>query len=95
MNKLNNLVYKLIKQKPWLANDDAALVAAVWRKQGWDDSVSLEDNIAKVSRSESITRRRRELHEKGLIKYSDKAFESRHKAFLNERDSHSNFKVSV
>lgn len=75
-----------IRQNPGIQNDDARLVAAVWRRKGWDDGVSLEDNIRRMPRSESITRRRRELHDKGLITYSPTANRRREEAFRNERD---------
>lgn len=89
LNKKQRLVYEVIQSKPWVVNDDADLVAAVWRKEGWDDGVSLEDNIKRVSRSETITRRRRELHNMGLIKYSEGAMEEREEAFRNELYAHS------
>jgi len=90
MNKLQKLVYKVIQENPGVQDDDARLIAAVWRECGWDDGVSLEDNIAYMPRSESITRRRRELHERGLITYSKDADLSRYDAFISERDMHSN-----
>jgi hypothetical protein len=88
MNKLQKLVYETIQLNPGVENDDAALVAAVWRRQGWDDGVTLEDNIRRVARAESITRRRRELHVMGLIEYSEAADKDRTQAFVNERDRH-------
>lgn len=85
-NKMQQLVLAAIRRNPGVENDDAALIAAVWRIKGWDDGVSLEDNIRRMPRPESITRRRRELHNMGLITYSDEANESRTEAFINERD---------
>ena len=93
LNKLQALVYSVIQAKPGVQNDDARLISAVWRKQGWDDGVSLEDNIVRVTRSESITRRRRELHVMGLIEYSTEADQERREAFINERDGHSTYQA--
>lgn len=90
MNKLQKLVYKVIQEHPGVQDDDARLIAAVWRECGWDDGVALEDNIAYMPRPESITRRRRELHEKGLITYSKDADMTRYEVFVSERDMHSN-----
>lgn len=92
LSKLQTIVYEAIKAQPGVQNDDAKLVAAVWRRQKWDDGVALEDNIARVARAESITRRRRELHVMGLIEYSDAAQDERMDAFKNERDRQSNFR---
>ena len=79
----------MIVANPGVQNDDASLVSAVWRTEGWLDSGSLEDNLKRVTRSETITRRRRELHNMGLVTYSEKADKTRMVAFKNERDMHS------
>lgn len=91
LSKLQNDVYKVIKSNPGVQNDDAALVAAVWREKGWIDNRPLEDNIRVMPRSESITRRRRELHQMGLISYSQEADKTREEAFKNERELHGGF----
>lgn len=91
LNRMQRVVYEVIKAFPGIQNDDAALVAAVWRHSGWTDSIPLEENIKKVARAETITRRRRELHSMGLIGYSNEADKMREEAFINERDRHSSF----
>lgn len=88
LNKMQQLVLGVIRKTPGSENDDAALIAAVWRQKGWDDKRTLEENIRRMPRPESITRRRRELHEKGLIHYSKDAMEMREEAFRNERELH-------
>lgn len=89
LSKMQRIVYQVIQANPGVQNNDAQLVAAVWRHLGWSDTAPLEENITKVARAETITRRRRELHEKGLITYSDEANKEREEAFRNERDAHS------
>lgn len=89
LNRKMKLVYDVIQLNPGVQNNDADLVAAVWRHEGWDDRLSLENNIARVTRSETITRRRRQLHETGLITYSKDALGTRKEAFTNERHAHS------
>jgi hypothetical protein len=91
ISKKEALVYRVIQNNPGVQNNDADLIAAVWRAENWDDNDTLENNIAKVTRSETITRRRRQLHEKGLIKYSKEAMQEREEAFINERDNASDF----
>lgn len=83
------LVYDAIKEYPEAANDDAILLAAVWHKEGWHQPLDLEDNLKRVSRPETLSRRRRELFNLGLIEYSPKAMKSRMDAFKNERERHS------
>jgi len=95
LSKLQRLVYKVIQDNPGVQNDDAKLVAAVWRTEGWNDSRSLEDNIKRVTRSESITRRRRELHEAGLITYSGEAMKARTEAYKKEQNAHSYHEETV
>lgn len=94
LTKQQQIVLDTIKLFPGVQNNDAKLIAAVWRRQKWDDVISLEDNIDRVMRPESITRRRRELHVMGLIEYSQEADKERTEAFINERDSHSSYNAS-
>lgn len=89
ITKLQRIVLSAIKENPGIQNNDAELVAAVWRIEGWSDGRSLEDNIKRVSRGESITRRRRELNVMGLINYSEEAQSTRMDAFLKEQNKHS------
>lgn len=89
ISKKQKLVYDVIKLNPGVQNNDAQLIAAVWRYEGWNDSISLEDNIRRVTRPGTITRRRRDLHDLGLITYSKDADKTRYDAFKNERNEHS------
>lgn len=86
LNRLQRLVFNVIRANPGVENNEAALTAAVWRVQGWSEFNSLEENLARVSNPETISRRRRELHQKGLITYSKEALTMREEAFRNERD---------
>jgi len=87
LSKMQQMVYDVIKENPGVQNNDAKLVAAVWRKYGWSDHAPLEENINRVARSETITRRRRELHEMGFITYSKEADETREHAYLKEKNN--------
>lgn len=79
------LVLDAINRCPEAANNDALLLEQVWREEGWLDNHSLYDNLCRVTRPETISRRRRELFNMGLIKYSAKADSDRMEAFKNER----------
>ena len=95
LNKIQRLVYKVIQDNPGCQNDDADLIAAVWRYEGWSDNRGLEQNIAGVTRSETITRRRRELFNMGLIEYSPEALKSRTEAFKKEVNTHSSHEQKI
>jgi len=82
------LVLKVIEANPGVQNNDADLIAAVWRYENWNDNRSLEENISRVTRSETITRRRRELFNLGLIEYSNPAQKARMEAMRAEQEAH-------
>lgn len=80
------MVYEIIKNYPEAANNDAILLEQVWLKEGWDETKSLYWNLSKVTKPETISRRRRELAVMGLITYSKDATKRREEAFNNERE---------
>jgi hypothetical protein len=89
LTKKQRMVYNVIKANDGVQNNDAKLVAAVWRHEGWSDSISLEENLRNVTNSETITRCRRYLHERGYITYSREADAKRMEAFKECRDKYS------
>lgn len=91
LNKKQALVYKVIQLNPGVQNSDNDLIAAVWRYEGWNDQLSLEENLRRVTRPETITRRRRDLHTMGLIEYSKEADKQRMEAFESEREASSDY----
>lgn len=93
ITKKQKLVLRAIKEYPGCENDDAMLIAAVWKLEGWDDTRGLLENIRRVTRPETITRRRRELANMGLINYSDKRTKEIAEAAHNELEAHSNYKA--
>lgn len=81
----HDMIYNVYLKNKELVNDDADMFAAICEPL-WDNSLSLRDNLRRLPRSETLTRRRRELHEAGLITYSPKAMKTRTEAFKKERD---------
>lgn len=81
----HDMIYNVYLKNKELVNDDADMFAAICEPL-WDNSLSLRDNLRRLPRSETLTRRRRELHEAGLITYSPKAMKTRTEAFKSERD---------
>jgi hypothetical protein len=84
-------VIAVIKEFPEAANNDSILLEKYWLKEGWDESKSLYWNLSRVTRPETVSRRRREAFNLGLIEYSPEAFKARKKAYERERDVHSYF----
>ena len=68
-----------------VADDDALLLAEVWKAFGWDKSKSLLQNLRNMPSPETITRTRRKLITEGLIKPSMSATERRYKSFKQAR----------
>jgi len=72
LGKIQRRVLQVITFYPEAANDDAALLSNYWLMyDGWDDSKSLYWNLSRSTRPETITRRKRELYNLGLIEYSE------------------------
>lgn len=87
INAKQKNVLQIITKYPNAANDEPLLLVKYWEEiDGWDNSHDLHWNLQRVTRPETITRRRRELHNMGLIGYSKEAEEQRTEAFINERD---------
>ena len=79
------------KRCPAAANDEALLLEQVWIYEGWSQSRSLYDNLCRVTRPETISRRKRELHNMGLIKYSEERETEIMSAYKNEVNMHSHY----
>jgi len=87
LGKIQQRVLTVINQHPDAANDDAVLLANYWiMYDQWDESKSLYWNLTKATRPETITRRKRELFNLGLIEYSQERQKVVMEAFKNERD---------
>ena len=87
LTKIQNKVLYIIKMWPESANDDAALLSNYWNFwDGWQEDKSLYWNLSRVTRPETISRRKRELYNLGLIKYSEERQKVVMEAFKNERD---------
>ena len=86
LNKIQKNVLSVIREHPEAANNDSTLIALYWRKFcDWSDSRTLEENIEKSTRPETITRRRRELFNMGLISYTEDVYKTREEAYANEK----------
>lgn len=95
ITKKQKLVLAAIEKNPAAVEDDALLIATVWKMEGFSPNRDLYDNLRRLTRAETITRRRRELYNMGLIEYSAEAQMKRMNAFKNERDMHSDYTPAV
>jgi len=87
LSKKQKSVLEVIQRNPGAADDDAILLERYWIEiDGWDESKSLYWNLSRSTRPETITRRRRELHNLNLISYSKDADKKREEAYINERE---------
>ena len=85
---VDQIIKQIYAARPDIVNDDAKLVAAVWYKCGYDPKRELYENLRRLPLPETITRRRRLLHERGEIKYSPEAEQRRFKNFVEARDEY-------
>jgi len=87
-NKTHDKIYQAYLKDKTVVNDDADLFATI-AEPLWDYSESLKENLRRLPREGSITRRRRELHQYGYIEYSKEKKTEREEAFNNEVAMHS------
>ena len=83
--QMRKRIINLCKINSKYANDDLALMAAIWSKEGWDSSRSLYDNLRSVSNPETIRRTRQKLQQEGLIKSREKTVDRRYEQWKQAR----------
>ena len=74
-------ILRAVCREPHAADDDKLLIALVWESEGWDCTLSIYENLRKVSSPETIRRTRQKLVEDGTIKPSSEANEARYRKF--------------
>lgn len=80
-NLMRQRIINLCKINSKYANDDLALMAAIWQKEGWSSERSLYDNLCRVSNPETIRRTRQKLQQEGLIQARERVVEKRYGEF--------------
>ena len=89
--KINNkpmrdVIKRLVRADPSLADDDKRLIASIWYLEGWEDD-ALYDKLKSVSSPETIRRTRARLVEEGVIKPSAETQEARYQEYKKVRMS--------
>lgn len=88
LNTKQQNVLNVIKRHPEAANNDMLLYEFYWLEvDGW----RMGNSVARNTRPETISRRRRELFNMGLISYDGVVEKQREEAFINERDRASRY----
>ena len=87
--KIESIIIECYEHDKDIVNDRTALLAQVWRKYGWSDERTLEQNLSKLPSTESVSRCLRALHEDGVVQYSEEELQRRTKAFEAEQAEHS------
>lgn len=86
MSKMQKFVKLCIDRHPEAVNDDAALEAAGLELKGLGSYDYFYRLLKRAHRTETLTRRRRELIQAGIVKASDEATKRREEAMSSERD---------
>ena len=89
--KAEGLVQKVLEEEPQTRSDDVDLVIAVWERQGVHLSEDQKRLIHKLYSSETITRCRRKIQERGLFLPIESKVKQRS---LLENNFHEHFKKS-
>lgn len=79
--QMRNRIISLCRISSKYANDDLALIAAIWDREGWSSERSLYDNLRSVSHPETIRRTRQRLQAEELIPAREKTTEKRYQEF--------------
>lgn len=79
--KMRKRIIELCKINSKYANDDLALIAAIWDREGWSSEHSLYDNLRSVSHPETIRRTRQRLQAEGIIQAREKTVDKRYNEF--------------
>lgn len=82
---MREVIRRAYHRDPRVADDDALLLAIVWKLLGWNNDKSLYKNLKNMPSPETITRTRRKLIEEGLIVPSMDATERRYRSFKRTR----------
>lgn len=79
--KMRKRIIELCKINSKYANDDLALISAIWDREGWSSERSLYDNLRSVSHPETIRRTRQRLQSEGVIQAREKTVDKRYNEF--------------
>lgn len=82
---MRHKILRAVHREPYAADDDKLLISLIWENEGWDYTLSVYENLMRVSSPETIRRTRQKLVEEGRIKPSDQATEARYQEFKQVR----------
>lgn len=82
---MREIILNAYYKNPKVADDDALLLSAVWKKRGWSSDKSLLENLRAVPSPETVRRTRQKLISEGLMTPSLSATERRYKNYRRTR----------
>lgn len=91
MHKLDPTHRKILaicEQTPDAINDRPLLLALFYQPD-WDDTKTLYQNFTRLTRTETVTRRFRDLREWGYVKENQATDKKNYEAMISERERHS------
>lgn len=82
---MRHKILRAVYKEPKCADSDKLLIAKIWEAEGWDYTLSVYQNLRKVSSPETIRRTRQKLVEEGKIVPMEETTEARYKEFKQAR----------
>lgn len=82
---MRHKIMRAVYREPRCADSDKLLIAKIWEYEGWDYTLSVYENLRKVSSPETIRRTRQKLVEEGKIVPMEETTERRYQEFKDVR----------
>lgn len=82
---MRHKILRAVYKEPKCADSDKLLIAKIWESEGWDYTLSVYENLRRVSSPETIRRTRQRLVEEGKIVPMEETTEARYKEFKQVR----------
>ena len=82
---MRHKILRAVHREPHAADDDKLLIALIWENEGWDYTLSVYENLRRVSSPETIRRTRQKLVEEGRIVPMEETTERRYQEFKQVR----------
>jgi len=82
---MRHKILRAVYKEPRCADSDKLLIAKIWEYEGWDYTLSVYENLRRVSSPETIRRTRQRLVEEGKIVPMEETTERRYHDFKEAR----------
>lgn len=82
---MRHKILRAVYKEPRCADSDKLLIAKIWEYEGWNYTLSVYENLRRVSSPETIRRTRQRLVEEGKIVPMEETTERRYHDFKEAR----------